>query len=1069
MGVNASVQLDDDALSGGIPGGTGDDANAVNVTGTLAHTYGADGGSMQWLTTGNPSGFTYVKSGDDLLIKQGSTTVATVTLNTTTGAYSVVQNAVVSHPLGNDENNVSFDLSYRVTDGDNDTATGKLTINIDDDTPKANPDAGSVTESADKNINAAFVLDCSGSINASEFTTMMNAVKAAGQALFNGNDGDVKVTIVAFSGTATSYTPVNTLAAFDALVNNIAANRPFSGNTDFTAGIQETMNAYTPIAGSSNQVFFISDGNPNEQTGTGGNSLSDTTATNWNNFVDNNAINVTTIGVGDGINTARLQDVDLDGSGAPILVANFGNLVNALLGAIAPPVVPIEGNVLSNDASGADAPLSFVGWNAGNAAAIADLAQYGTLVLDANGHYKFTLNNDAAATQALDDGDTVVKVLSYTAQDADGDPTSSTLTITINGSNDAPTARSDTNWVQEDVSNTSGNVLQSLAHNGAPDSAVRGDIADTDVDDSLTVSGVTGGNVYGTLTLQSNGNYTYVLDNSKAAVQGLSDGDTLTETYTYTVTDGTVPRTANLTITIFGSDENALVVGENVSDTSNQTTDHRVDTSRYGPDGAIDGSSGNDVLIGDVGGATQVPGQKANIAFVLDNSGSMTSNTIQFTAANGSVSNMTRLDAMKAAVISSLNGLYNSAASDLKVHIDTFASQANSSGTFTLTSGGVDSAAQLALAIAFVNSITVPSANYTNYEAGLVAANTWIESTGSAAPIANADINKVIFVSDGEPNRALVGNGSSVSGDLSATNAMHNVLGTGNNDTVSEVGRIENSDGSSAGQTFTIEAVGIQVNSTAIALLSQVEGAGGSATNVGTANELSNVIGQLTGGNLNVAGVGNDVLHGGNGNDILFGDSIHADAADGGWTAFVAAHPGASNSDLIALISANHADFGQDGSVGGNDILDGGAGNDILYGQGGNDTLIGGAGDDLLIGGSGNDTFVWQAGETGTDTVMDFKHIAGGEQDVLDISQLLSGLGLAGNNTAIANFLTNPADAHLSVNTVGTDSLTINAGGGSHQTIQLAGIDLAGTYGGGGSGQFDIVKGMLDDGSLKVV
>ena len=41
----------------------------------------------------------------------------------------------IDHPAGNDENDVSFTVSYMVTDGDKDTATGSLTINVDDDTP----------------------------------------------------------------------------------------------------------------------------------------------------------------------------------------------------------------------------------------------------------------------------------------------------------------------------------------------------------------------------------------------------------------------------------------------------------------------------------------------------------------------------------------------------------------------------------------------------------------------------------------------------------------------------------------------------------------------------------------------------------------------------------------------------------------------------------------------------------------------------------------------------------------------------------------------------------------------
>ncbi|MEH8141542.1 DUF5801 repeats-in-toxin domain-containing protein, partial [Aeromonas veronii] len=72
ISANAVVQLDDDALTGGIAGGTGDDPNAVNVSGILGHSFGADGaGSIQWLTSGAPGGYTYeAGSGGSLLVKQ---------------------------------------------------------------------------------------------------------------------------------------------------------------------------------------------------------------------------------------------------------------------------------------------------------------------------------------------------------------------------------------------------------------------------------------------------------------------------------------------------------------------------------------------------------------------------------------------------------------------------------------------------------------------------------------------------------------------------------------------------------------------------------------------------------------------------------------------------------------------------------------------------------------------------------------------------------------------------------------------------------------------------------------
>lgn len=75
---------------------------------------------------------------------------------------------------------------------------------------------------------------------------------------------------------------------------------------------------------------------------------------------------------------------------------------------------------------------------------------------------------------------------------------------------------------------------------------------------------------------------------------------------------------------------------------------------------------------------------------------------------------------------------------------------------------------------------------------------------------------------------------------------------------------------------------------------------------------------------------------------------------------------------------------------GGADLLVGGAGNDVLFGQGGSDTLVGGMGDDLLLGGSGADAFVWSAGDQGHDRILDFT-LGGSAGDALDLSDLLSG------------------------------------------------------------------------------
>ncbi|MCA0278190.1 MAG: DUF5801 domain-containing protein [Proteobacteria bacterium] len=145
VSANETVLLDDDALANGNPGGTGDQPDKVNASGTLGHSFGADGaGSITWLTTGNPApaGFEYRLNGTSLEVWQGATKVLTVTLNSATGAYEVTQNAPIMHAVGGNENDQAFDLTYQVKDGDGDTINGTLKISVNDDTPVANDYSG---------------------------------------------------------------------------------------------------------------------------------------------------------------------------------------------------------------------------------------------------------------------------------------------------------------------------------------------------------------------------------------------------------------------------------------------------------------------------------------------------------------------------------------------------------------------------------------------------------------------------------------------------------------------------------------------------------------------------------------------------------------------------------------------------------------------------------------------------------------------------------------------------------------------------------------------------------------
>ncbi|WP_441241213.1 T1SS-143 repeat domain-containing protein [Tardiphaga sp. 768_D3_N2_1] len=131
------ADVQDDALVNGNPE-AGDTATA---SGTLSFNYGADSnGHLSWVSATLPNGgFSSVVNGNVFEIYQLQNSVNvkvfTVTLNPTTGEYQVQQLAAVHHPDGAGELGETFNLTYRVTDGDGDYVDGSLSVVVGDDVP----------------------------------------------------------------------------------------------------------------------------------------------------------------------------------------------------------------------------------------------------------------------------------------------------------------------------------------------------------------------------------------------------------------------------------------------------------------------------------------------------------------------------------------------------------------------------------------------------------------------------------------------------------------------------------------------------------------------------------------------------------------------------------------------------------------------------------------------------------------------------------------------------------------------------------------------------------------------
>ncbi|WP_268885043.1 calcium-binding protein [Belnapia arida] len=117
----------------------------------------------------------------------------------------------------------------------------------------------------------------------------------------------------------------------------------------------------------------------------------------------------------------------------------------------------------------------------------------------------------------------------------------------------------------------------------------------------------------------------------------------------------------------------------------------------------------------------------------------------------------------------------------------------------------------------------------------------------------------------------------------------------------------------------------------------------------------------------------------------------------------------------------------------GDDVVTGGRGRDFLVGGAGNDTLSGGAGQDSLLGGGGADTFVFNACETGPDSIIDFSVADDIIQLDAQVFQGLSSGALAGE--AFALLSDGEAAQHRVLYDAGTGNLFFDADGGSRDDL----------------------------------
>ncbi|MGV2988222.1 VCBS domain-containing protein, partial [Vibrio sp. E150_011] len=256
-------------------------------------------------------------------------------------------------------------------------------------------------------------------------------------------------------------------------------------------------------------------------------------------FTANNAFNSLNVG---GKVTETFNVISVDGTPSAVTVTINGTNDSATVSSASVAVdetdsaITTSGTLTSTDVDNTDnafTPSTVTGSN-------------GDFTIDASGQWTFTANS---AFNSLNVGDKITET--FNVASVDGTP--STVTVTINGTNDIPTiSGADTGALKEDVSaNPQSHELTATG---------KLDIVDLDTGESSFVSHGFNKTAlqgqYGHLQISPDGSWGYFADNSQTAIQTLGKDEHLTDTIQVTSKDGT---THDIVITINGTNDAPII------------------------------------------------------------------------------------------------------------------------------------------------------------------------------------------------------------------------------------------------------------------------------------------------------------------------------------------------------------------------------------------------------------------------------------------------------------------------------------------------------------------------------
>ncbi len=572
--VNAAEVVDETSLSAGTITETG--KVSVNYNGDAA---GSVSGNGSFSSNGSQTGGKLSYSGTAVTVtyangvytgKAGSTTIFTMTINAD-GTYSYKQFQQLDHADGTNANDaINLVFGVVATDKDGDKGTGTITVKVLDDAPLAVNVTGSVQE---RQLNTG-TQSATGSV-ASSFG--QDGAAKTGAVVGNGTfsaTGEVDKGVLSHKGTAIVVSYNASTGTYVGMAGSVKVfDLVLSNNGTYKFNLYQTMDHGDRTRPDEiitlNFGVKLKDFDGDTKDGTIRINVSDDGPRIVSSASARAAL----------AETPAADETDLKDGNQNVtgkVVVDFGNDGPA---AVDPFIA--NGNF---QATGSVAGGSLTSQGQAVTITHADGVYTGkagsrtifTFTIDDEGNYKFTLLDTLDHADKSDPNDIITLGFGIRATDEDGDFVDTYVRVDVK--DDGPVAVADAKTVDEGKVVTGNVVTNDTESQDGPTLVTKVTIGSTTVNVPAT-GNVTIVGTYGTLVINSRGEYTYTAKNGTNGVDKFNytitdrDGDTSTTTLTITTKDTTAPVVTNGSTSV---DETNLADGT-ITQTGKVTVN-------YGPD-----------------------------------------------------------------------------------------------------------------------------------------------------------------------------------------------------------------------------------------------------------------------------------------------------------------------------------------------------------------------------------------------------------------------------------------------------------------------------------------------------